>query len=196
MSKEKTLKQTLDYLVKSKIANKDTMIFLNYVGKEVDKEKDLMFGTVEDIRINYKEKLTDYVEEISFNTINIVNGNIGSIKVTLRENELSSLLYDLKSIYDNFINEETKIKSFKIPQISNVSDSDEDNIDKKSISLKSCEENELTVAEGLHLKEGAYYLKSNDSKVVNEMIDKMSKGISEELDKNQNNLQAALTGTL
>ena len=123
MSEEKTLKQTLDYLVKSKIANKDTMIFLNYVGKEVDKEKDLMFGTVEDIRINYKEKLTDYVEEISFNTINIVNGNIGSIKVTLRENELSSLLYDLKSIYDNFINEETKIKSFKIPQISNVSDS-------------------------------------------------------------------------
>ena len=93
MSKEKTLKQTLDYLVKSKIANKDTMIFLNYVGKEVDKEKDLMFGTVEDIRINYKEKLTDYVEEISFNTINIVNGNIGSIKVTLRENELSSLLF-------------------------------------------------------------------------------------------------------
>ena len=81
MSEEKTLKQTLDYLVKSKIANKDTMIFLNYVGKEVDKEKDLMFGTVEDIRINYKEKLTDYVEEISFNTINIVNGNIGSIKV-------------------------------------------------------------------------------------------------------------------
>ena len=123
MSEEKTLKQTLDYLVKSKIANKDTMIFLNYVGKEVDKEKDLMFGTVEDIRINYKEKLTDYVEEISFNTINIVNGNIGSIKVTLRENGLSSLLYDLKSIYDNFINEETKIKSFKIPQISNVSDS-------------------------------------------------------------------------
>ena len=42
-------------------------------------------------------------------------------------------------------------------------------------------------------KEGAYYLKSNDSKVVNEMIDKMSKGISEELDKNQNNLRAALT---
>ena len=40
MSEEKTLKQTLDYLVKSKIANKDTMIFLNYVGKEVDKEKD------------------------------------------------------------------------------------------------------------------------------------------------------------
>ena len=123
MSEEKTLKQTLDYLVKSKIANKDTMIFLNYVGKEVDKEKDLMLGTVEDIRIDYKEKLTDYVEEISFNTINIVNGNIGSIKVTLRENELSSLLYDLKSIYDNFINEETKIKSFKIPQISNLSDS-------------------------------------------------------------------------
>lgn len=42
--------------------------------------------------------------------------------------------------------------------ISNASDSDEDNIDKKSISLKSCEENELAVAEGLHLKEGTYYL--------------------------------------
>ena len=40
MSEEKTLKQTLDYLVKSKIANKDTMIFLNYVGKEVDKEEE------------------------------------------------------------------------------------------------------------------------------------------------------------
>lgn len=123
MSEEKTLKQTLVYLVKSKIANKDTMIFLNYLGKEVGKEEDLMFGTVEGIRRDYKEKLTDYVEEISFNTVNIVGGNIGSIKVTLRENELSSLLYDLKSIYDNFINEETKIKSFGIPQISDLSNS-------------------------------------------------------------------------
>ncbi len=48
--------------------------------------------------------------------------------------------------------------------ISSVTDSDEDNIDKKLISLKSCEENELATAEGLHLKEGTYYLhtKSND----------------------------------
>ena len=42
--------------------------------------------------------------------------------------------------------------------ISSVTDSDEDNIDKKSISIKSCEENELATAEGLHLKEGTYYL--------------------------------------
>lgn len=42
--------------------------------------------------------------------------------------------------------------------ISNEKDSDEDNIDKKSISCKSCEENELATAEGLHLKEGTYYL--------------------------------------
>ena len=42
--------------------------------------------------------------------------------------------------------------------ISSVTDSDEDNIDRKSISLKSCEENELATAEGLHLKEGTYYL--------------------------------------
>lgn len=47
--------------------------------------------------------------------------------------------------------------------ISNVSDSDEDNIDKKSISLKSCEENELAVAEGLHLKEGTYYLHTDNN---------------------------------
>lgn len=47
--------------------------------------------------------------------------------------------------------------------ISNVSDSDEDNIDKKSISLKSCEENELTVAEGLNLKEGTYYLHTDNN---------------------------------
>ena len=47
--------------------------------------------------------------------------------------------------------------------ISNVSDSDEDNIDKQSISLKSCEENELAVAEGLHLKEGTYYLHTDNN---------------------------------
>ena len=47
--------------------------------------------------------------------------------------------------------------------ISNVSDSDEDNIDKKSISLKSCEENEFAVAEGLYLKEGTYYLHTNNN---------------------------------
>ena len=47
--------------------------------------------------------------------------------------------------------------------ISNASDSDEDNIDKKSISLKSCEENELAVAEGLHLKEGTYYLHTDNN---------------------------------
>lgn len=47
--------------------------------------------------------------------------------------------------------------------ISNVSDSDEDNIDKKSISLKSCEENELAVAEGLNLKEGTYYLHTDNN---------------------------------
>lgn len=47
--------------------------------------------------------------------------------------------------------------------ISNASDSDEDNIDKKSISLKSCEENELAIAEGLHLKEGTYYLHTDNN---------------------------------
>lgn len=47
--------------------------------------------------------------------------------------------------------------------ISSVSDSDEDNIDKKSISLKSCEENELATAEGLYLKEGMYYLHTDDN---------------------------------
>ncbi len=47
--------------------------------------------------------------------------------------------------------------------ISNVTDSDEDNIDKKSISLKSCEENELATAEGLHLKEGTYYLHTENN---------------------------------
>lgn len=47
--------------------------------------------------------------------------------------------------------------------ISNVNDSDEDNIDKKSISLKSCEENELATAEGLHLKEGTYYLHTENN---------------------------------
>lgn len=48
--------------------------------------------------------------------------------------------------------------------ISNVTDSDEDNIDKKSISLKSCEENELATAEGLYLEEGTYYLHTEDNK--------------------------------
>ncbi len=47
--------------------------------------------------------------------------------------------------------------------ISSVTDSDEDNIDKKSISCKSCEENELATAEGLHLKEGNYYLHTDNS---------------------------------
>ena len=42
--------------------------------------------------------------------------------------------------------------------ISSVTDSDEDNIDKKSITIKSCEENELATAEGLYLEEGTYYL--------------------------------------
>ena len=46
--------------------------------------------------------------------------------------------------------------------ISNEKDSDEDNIDKKSISCKSCEENELATAEGLHLKEGTYYLHTDN----------------------------------
>ena len=46
---------------------------------------------------------------------------------------------------------------------SSVTDSDEDNIDKKSISLKSCEENELATAEGLHLKEGTYYLHTENN---------------------------------
>ena len=47
--------------------------------------------------------------------------------------------------------------------ISSVTDSDEDNIDKKSISLKSCEENEFATAEGLHLKEGTYYLHTDNN---------------------------------
>lgn len=47
--------------------------------------------------------------------------------------------------------------------ISSVTDSDEDNIDKKSISCKSCEENELATAEGLYLKEGTYYLHTDNS---------------------------------
>ena len=47
--------------------------------------------------------------------------------------------------------------------ISSVTDSDEDNIDKKSISLKSCEENELAVAEGLYLEEGTYYLHTDNN---------------------------------
>lgn len=46
--------------------------------------------------------------------------------------------------------------------ISSVTDSDEDNIDKKSIACKSCEENELATAEGLHLKEGTYYLHTDN----------------------------------
>ena len=47
--------------------------------------------------------------------------------------------------------------------ISSATDSDEDNIDKKSISLKSCEENELAIAEGLYLKEGTYYLHTDNN---------------------------------
>lgn len=47
--------------------------------------------------------------------------------------------------------------------ISSVTDSDEDNIDKKSITCKSCEENELATAEGLYLKEGTYYLHTEDN---------------------------------
>lgn len=47
--------------------------------------------------------------------------------------------------------------------ISGVADSDKDNIDKKSISLKSCEENEFATAEGLHLKEGTYYLHTENN---------------------------------
>jgi hypothetical protein len=47
--------------------------------------------------------------------------------------------------------------------ISSVTDSDEDNIDKKSISLKSCEENELATAEGLYLEEGTYYLHTENN---------------------------------
>ena len=47
--------------------------------------------------------------------------------------------------------------------ISSVTDSDEDNIDKKSISVKSCEENEFATAEGLHLKEGTYYLHTENN---------------------------------
>jgi hypothetical protein len=48
--------------------------------------------------------------------------------------------------------------------IKNSTDSDENNIDKKSISLKSCEENELATAEGLYLEEGTYYLHTEDNK--------------------------------
>ena len=48
--------------------------------------------------------------------------------------------------------------------IKNSNDSDEDNIDKKSISLKSCEENEFATAEGLGLKEGTYQLHTQDNK--------------------------------
>lgn len=47
--------------------------------------------------------------------------------------------------------------------ISNVSDSDEDNIDKKSITCKSCEENEFAVAEGLNLDEKTYYLHTENN---------------------------------
>lgn len=47
--------------------------------------------------------------------------------------------------------------------ISSVTDSDEDNIDKKSITCKSCEDNELATAEGLHLKEGTYYLHTENN---------------------------------
>ena len=48
--------------------------------------------------------------------------------------------------------------------ISSVTDSDEDNIDKKSISCKSCEENEFAIAEGLYLEEGTYQLHTQDNK--------------------------------
>lgn len=48
--------------------------------------------------------------------------------------------------------------------IKNSTDSDENNIDKKSISLKSCEENEFATAEGLYLEEGTYYLHTEDNK--------------------------------
>ena len=47
--------------------------------------------------------------------------------------------------------------------ISSATDSDKDNIDKKSISLKSCEENELATAKGLYLKEGTYYLHTDNN---------------------------------
>ena len=47
--------------------------------------------------------------------------------------------------------------------ISSVTDSDEDNIDKKSISLKSCEENEFATAEGLSLDEKTYYLHTENN---------------------------------
>ena len=47
--------------------------------------------------------------------------------------------------------------------IKSSTDSDNDNIDKKSISLKSCEENEFATAEGLHLKEGTYYLHTENN---------------------------------
>ena len=69
MSEEKTLKQTLDYLVKSKIANKDTMIFLNYVGKEVDKEKDeITFTDSEGVKyLMYHEQ--DCCEEVNIEDI-------------------------------------------------------------------------------------------------------------------------------
>ncbi len=47
--------------------------------------------------------------------------------------------------------------------ISSVTDSDEDNIDKKSITCKSCEENELATAEGLSLDEKTYYLHTENN---------------------------------
>ena len=47
--------------------------------------------------------------------------------------------------------------------ISSVTDSDEDNIGKKSITCKSCEENELATAEGLYLEEGTYYLHTENN---------------------------------
>ena len=47
--------------------------------------------------------------------------------------------------------------------ISSVTDSDEDNIDKKSITCKSCEENEFAVAEGLNLDEKTYYLHTENN---------------------------------
>lgn len=47
--------------------------------------------------------------------------------------------------------------------ISNVADSDENNMDKLSITCKSCEENELAISEGLYLKEGTYYLHTKDN---------------------------------
>jgi len=48
--------------------------------------------------------------------------------------------------------------------ISNVVDSDQDNVDKKTITCKSCEENEFAISEGLYLEEGTYYLHTQDNK--------------------------------